>query len=114
MNGSRYMISGLVEDIREPRTQSELYAIATQLYNEISNHYFRSQGLWSAKGKTILRLLRRTDEVFAGKFESAFESVFAHSQADDVITLAEEVLAAQGGFLFEGHRLDAPQEWKTG
>jgi len=114
IDSSRYMISDLVEDIREPRTQGEVYAIATQLYNAISNHYFRSQGLWSAKGKTIPRRLRRTDEVFAGKFESAFESVFAHCQTDDVVTLAEEVLAAQGGFLFEGHRLDAPQEWKTG
>lgn len=85
IDSSRYLISDLIEDLREPRSQSEMYAIAIQLYNAISNHFFRSKGLWSAKGKT-----------------------------SDLIVLADDLLSANGGFLFEGHRLDAPQEWKIG
>jgi len=114
INSSRYMISDLVEDLRDSGTKSEMNAIATQLYSAIANHYFRSQGLWSAKGKAIPRRLRRIDETFAAKFESAFESVFAHSKVENLVTLSAEVLSAQGGFLFEGHRLDAPTEWKIG
>lgn len=114
IDSSRYLISDLIEDLREPRSQSEMYAIAIQLYCAISNHYFRSKGLWSAKGKAIPRRLRRIDAMFAGKFESAFESVFAQGKTEDLIALADDLLAAHGGFLFEGHRLDAPQDWKIG
>lgn len=114
IDSSRYLISDLIEDLREPRSQSEMYAAAIQLYNAISNHYFRSKGLWSAKGKTIPRRLREIDATFAGKFESAFESVFAQGKTEDSIALADDLLSAHGGFLFEGHRLEAPQEWKIG
>jgi hypothetical protein len=114
IDSSRYIISDLIEDLREPRTQSEMYAIAVQLYNAISNHFFRRKGMWSAKGKTIPRRLREIDAIFADKFESAFESVFARSKTGDLISLADALLSAHGGFLFEGHKLEAPQEWKIG
>jgi len=114
IENSRYLISDLIEDLREPRSQSEMYAVAIQLYNVISNHYFRSKGLWSAKGKTIPRRLRKVDATFAAKFESAFESVFAQGKTEDLYALADDLLSAHGGFLFEGHRLEAPQEWKIG
>lgn len=114
IDSSRYLISDLIEDVREPRSKSEMNAVAIQLYNAISNHYFRSKGLWSAKGKTIPRRLHRIDTVFADKFELAFESVFTQGKTEDLIALADDVLSAHGGFLFEGHRLEAPKEWKTG
>lgn len=114
IDSSRYLISDLVEDLREPRTQSEMHAIASQLYNAISNHYFRSQGLWSAKGKTIPRRLRKIDDAFASRFEEAFDAVFVHGQPDKLIELATLTMSASGGFLFEGYRLDAPQEWRVG
>jgi len=114
IDSSRYIISNLIEDLREPRSQSEMYAIATQLYSAISNHYFRSKGMWSAKGKTIPRRLHRIDEEFAGKFESAFESVFARRETEDLSDLADNLLSDHGGFLFEGHRQEAPKEWKIG
>jgi len=114
MDNSRYLISDHIEDLREPRSQSEMYAVAIQLYSAISNHYFRSKGLWSAKGKTIPRRLRKIDATFAGKFESAFESVFAQGKTEDLFALVDDLLSAHGGFLFEGHRLEAPQEWKIG
>jgi len=114
INNSRYIISDLIEDLREPRSQSEMYAIVARLYDAISNHFFRSKGLWSAKGKTIPRQLRRIDEAFADKFESAFDSTFARGKVKDLIALADELLSVYGGFLFEGHRLEAPQEWKIG
>ena len=114
IDSSRYFISDLIEDLKEPRTPGEMYAIASQLYNAIANHYFRSRGLWSANGKTIPRRLRKIDETFAGRFEGAFNSVFAHGKPDELIALAAETLSAHGGFLFEGHRLEAPQDWRIG
>jgi len=113
IDSSRYLISDLIEDIKAPRTRSEMYATASQLYNAISNHYLRSQGLWSAKGKTIPRRLHKIDDAFAERFEGAFESVFAQGQLESVIALAMDVIAANGGFLFEGYRVEAPQEWRV-
>ena len=114
IDSSRYVISDLIEDLREPRSPAEMQAIAVQLYNAIANHFFRSKGLWSARGKTIPRRLRKADDAFASRFEAAFESVFALGKTADLIALAEALLAAHGGFLFEGHRLEAPREWRTG
>ena len=114
IDSSRYIISDLIEDLRAPRSQSEMYAITIQLYNAISNHFFRSKGEWSAEGKMIPRQLRRIDATFARKFELAFESVFVQGKTADLIALADNLLSAHGGFLFEGHRLDAPQDWKIG
>lgn len=114
IDSSRYLISDLIEDLREPRSQSEMYAIVIQLYNAISNHYFRSKGLWSAKGKTIPRRLRRVDPKFSGRFESAFDSAFAKGKTGELFALADDLLSTHGGFLFEGHRLEAPQDWKIG
>lgn len=114
VDSSRYLISDLIEDLKEPRTLGEIHAISAQLYNAISNHYFRSQGFWSAKGKAIPRRLLKFDGAFSARFEAAFSSAFVHHQTDDLITLAAEVLSAIGGFLFEGHKLEAPKDWRIG
>lgn len=114
IDSSRYFISDLIEDLKEPRNPGEAHAIASQLYNAISNHYFRSQRMWSANGKTIPRRLRKIDAGFAEKFEAAFNAVFTHGRTADVMALASEVLSRHGGFLFDGHRLEAPPEWRTG
>ena len=109
---SRYFITDLIEDLREPRTLNEIYAIASQLYNLIANHFFRSKGLWSAKGKTIPRRLRKIDAQFFSKFEAAFGALFTQGITGDVIVLAMDVLSEHGGFLFEGYRVEAPKEWR--
>ena len=113
MNNSRYFISDLIEDIKASRTRNEMYATASELYHAISNHFFRSQGLWSAKGKTIPRRLHKIDATFAVRFESAFDSVFAYGQVDDLIALVTVLMSKNGGFLFDGYRLDAPPKWRV-
>ena len=112
IDASRYLISDLIEDLKDPRARSEMFAIASQLYNAISNHYFRSRGLWSAKGKSIPRRLHKIDTPFAERFDDAFNSVFADRECEKLITLAADLLSESGGFLFEGYSVQAPKEWK--
>jgi predicted nucleotidyltransferase len=50
IDASRYAITSLVDDLREPRSRVEQIASATALYTVLSNHYFRSRGLWSDGG----------------------------------------------------------------
>ena len=112
IESARYAISDLIEDIRDPRNVHELHATASQLYSALANFYFRSKGLWSAKGKTIPRRLKKVDAKFAAKFLSAFDKAYRDGSSDDIVSLASDLLANHGGFLFEGYRVGAPPEWR--
>ena len=103
----RYFITDLVDDIREPRNKHELCATGTQLYPLLADFFFRAQGLWSAKGKAIPRVLEKTDADFSKKYIAAFDSLFREANPRSVIELAEEILKPYGGFLFDGFRVDA-------
>ncbi len=109
---SRYHISDLAADLKGHRDVNELQATASLLYAALSNHYFRSKGHWSARGKSVPRRLRNIDPQLAQRFAAAFNSLFVQGNPDAVISLAEEILADDGGLLFEGYRLDAPTEWR--
>ncbi|RYX81877.1 nucleotidyltransferase domain-containing protein [bacterium] len=108
----RYIITDLIDDIRTPRSPHELTATGTQLYAALPDFYFRSQNLWSAKGKTMLRKLHQHNPDFAQRFIIAFDTLFSTANPHPVIALAEEVLTPSGGFLFDGHRLDAPADFR--
>ncbi len=114
VENARYHISDLIEDIKAPRDVHELHATVSVLYSVISNFYFRSKGLWSAKGKAIPRRLQRVDAQFSARFLSAFESAYTKENSDDLVSLASEVLIDHGGFLFDGYRLEAPSGWRKG
>jgi len=51
---SRYAISDMVEDIREPRNRAELRIVVSNLYSAIADHFLRSQSQWSAKARAFL------------------------------------------------------------
>jgi Nucleotidyltransferase domain len=112
IEASRYAITNLVDDLRDPRSKAERTATGAALYAALSNHYLRSRVLWSARDKTIPRRLREADPAFAARFEAAFEALLGNGAADDAITLAEQVLAPQGGWLFDGYALAAPADWR--
>lgn len=109
---SRYVISDMVEDIREPRNKAELRIVVSNLYSAIADHFLRSQNQWSAKGKNIPRRLMSFDPKFHRRFVEAFEAAFTSDDTTDVIRLCEHVLEPDGGFLFQGYTRDAPKEWR--
>jgi Nucleotidyltransferase domain len=109
---SRYNITNLVDDIRQSRSKAELVASGTELYEALADYYFRVNNLWSAKGKSIPRILEQTDTELGQRYCTAFEELFSYGKPEKVITLAEEILDPNGGFLFDGHRLDAPADYR--
>lgn len=109
----RYEITDLVDDIRTPRSREELTASGALLQGQLADFYFRSQNLWSARGKTIPRKLRQHSPEFSVRFGTAFDALFKQGETELVIALAEEVLKmCGGGFLFDGFRRDAPADFK--
>jgi len=103
----RCWLTDLVDDIREPRSKEELTASGTRLYAVVADFYLRTNGFWSAKGKSIPRTLRRLNPTFCKRFCDGFEELFAAGKSEKVIKLTESVLEKHGGFLFDGVRLDA-------
>jgi predicted nucleotidyltransferase len=108
----RCWITDLIDDIREPRSKEELTASGTMLYGAIADFYLRTNGVWSAKSKTIPRKLRKLNADFCREFCESFEALFAAGKSERVIKLSEMILEKHGGFLFDGMRLDAPAEFK--
>ena len=104
----RYNLTSLVDDVRQPRSRDELLASGAELYEALADYYFRSHNRWSAKGKAIPRILKRADAGLCLRFCSCFDELFSQGQNEKVIALVEELLETNGGFLFDGHRLEAP------
>lgn len=103
----RYRLTDWIDDIRFPRSDDELVASGAWLYQDASDFFFRSRGLWSAHSKTVPRRMRETDAEFASKFLAAFEALFTEKRSGPVVALVEEMLAPFGGTLFDGFRIDA-------
>ena len=100
-------ITDLVDDIRAPRSKEELTASATVLYTLLADFYFRANGFWSAKSKSIPRNLQKINPKLRQKFRASFEELFVAGKPEKVIELAEELLEPHGGFMFDGLRLDS-------
>lgn len=108
----RYDITNLVDDIKQPRTKDELVASGAELYEALANYYLRTSKLWSAKGKSIPRILRQADADLCVRYTTSFDELFAQGHPENVVALVEEILRPHGGFLFDGHRLDAPANYR--
>jgi hypothetical protein len=106
----RYQIQELTEDLKAPRGRSELIAAASLLYHELGDYYFRSQNLWSARGKAIPRHLKRTDIEYYQEFSEAFDGLFTHGEIDRVVQLTEKTL--HGALAFDGLTVDSPSSWR--
>ena len=109
----RYVVSDLIDDLRAPRSKDEVVSTGARLYEQLADYHLRRQGLWSAKGKTIPRVLRQVDSELCEEYTRSFNALFTLGDATGVIRLAEDLLRAAGGPLFDGYRSDAPSTWRT-
>lgn len=107
----RYLISDLIDDLRAPRNAAETNAVAGNLYEMLGNFYFRANNLWSASRKHIPRRLLQVDPALHHSWVEAFDQAF-QSNTQKIIALSEQILKPFGGFLFDGYRREAPQDWR--
>ncbi len=107
----RYTITGLLDDLAEPRNVGEYRAIVTTLYHLLGNLALRTCGRWGATGKTIPRRLLEADEAFALTFDVAFAEAF-RGDLRALFAVSDEVLAPIGGRLFEGYSSYSDALWR--
>lgn len=110
---ARYLVTDLLDDLRDPRPNAELMAIASKLYTALGAFILKTNGQWDAAGKHLPRALNAFDPAMAAAFEAAFEHVFRRCDPVPLITFTEAMLKPFGGPLFDGYRSDAPAEWRT-
>ena len=108
----RYFVTELIDDLRSPRSTRELIATGARLYETLADCAMRLAGCWSAQGKALVRQLSVFDDALAARHTRAFMALFRDSDPQLAITLAEDILRPFGGWLFAGHRLDAPASWR--
>src|SRR2546427_1073571 len=106
LSGPFVSFTGKIEGINQDKAL--LKVKVAKLYEALADYYFRSNHRWSAKGEAIPRILKRVDADLCSRFCSSFDELFSNGQSERVIALVEELLEANGGFLFDGHRLEAP------
>jgi hypothetical protein len=108
----RYVLTDLVDDLRAPRSQAERVAAGARLYELLADCILRAAKRWSARGKSIPRVLAQYDAALAARFVAAFDALFGAGDSAAVVTLVDDVLRPHGGFLFDGYRLEAPTAWR--
>jgi hypothetical protein len=109
---ARYSVTDLVDDLRDARSHDERMGTGSQLFEQLADYHLRRQRLWSARGKSIPRVLRRVDPDLCERYCRSFDRLFKGGDAGDVIRLAEALVQPAGGLLFEGYRSDAPPGWR--
>jgi hypothetical protein len=110
---SRYAITNLIDDLRAPRSRTEFTAATASLYALLAEHYLRSRRLWGARGKAIPRYLSSVSAEFGATFCEAFQAAFEDGNIGKLVSLSEDVLRPNGGWLFDGHLLHAPESWRS-
>jgi len=111
-DGIRYLITSLLEDLRDVRSPAERRAITAQLYQPLADVALLGRCAWSGKGKWIPRLLNKLDSDLAQRFDHAFE----HAAQGDTVPLqllAENELARHGGLYFAGDKRMAPADARS-
>lgn len=109
---NRYFITDLCDDLRQPRSYHEMVGTLGQLQEALTNFYFRAQGKWSAKGKSIPRKWKQDNPALANEFLNAMENAYKFGDAKLIISFSEKILNSYGGWHFEGFKLEAPIEWR--
>jgi catechol 2,3-dioxygenase-like lactoylglutathione lyase family enzyme len=92
-----------LDDVRGDPEGDETLLTAANLAREVAELHLTLASAWIGTRKWLLRQLRETNPAFADRFVSAIR---AHAGGDvtPLMALAEDVLEASGGRLFDGYR----------
>lgn len=101
INKERFLITDVLDDIKNPVGRDEQTASAAWLLEALGQFYFRSQNKWCASGKSIIRYLKSDNPSLALEFTQAFEDLFQTGHPAALELLVKKILEPYGGLLAE-------------
>lgn len=101
----RYFLTDVLDDFIGTGSRTEELFIANALAEQLGEFVLRMNRQWTGTSKWLVRSLKRYDEDFAEQFIAVFEHFYSTREKEAVIHLAETILCAYGGRLFEGFSL---------
>lgn len=102
VNMKRYFLSDAIDDFIGSPHRGESLFIANSIAESLHEFVLRTNGHWIGKSKWIIRALNEFDPTFTQEFIQVFEEYYAYGEKESIIKLADSVLDAHGGRLFEG------------
>jgi hypothetical protein len=109
----RYAITDLLNDFRDDRPRAELLCIACALQPLVANFLLKAKGHWQTDAKGLPKQLQRVAPELSADLMDGFETFFQSGDRTPAVRAVEKALAAYGGELFAGYRVDAPSAWRT-
>lgn len=97
INRSRYTASDLMDDLFGSSSHTDRIAIGMLLYQHSFEHLRRSRQKWSARGKHIVRTLRREEGVLGEQFLDAFDILFKNNEPHPVQDVVHQIFDPCGG-----------------
>lgn len=104
----RYAVTDLLDDVTHAHDAHERLVCATVLADDAARLLLRGAGHWSGRGKWVARELADLDARDGTDWRPRHEQALVAAAVGDVsllLALADEVLAHNGGPLFEGYRV---------
>ncbi|PPE03412.1 GNAT family N-acetyltransferase [Holospora curviuscula] len=108
----RFLITDILDDIKSPKNKEEQIISVVHLFEPLLQFYFRAARKWTASGKSLIRLFKQENPELAEEWTTAFESLVKTGDSKAVETVVTKILEPYGGYLWDGFRSDAPEEWK--
>lgn len=112
INSIRYMITNLVDDLKDSKNRYEQIAIASCLYEDLAKLYFRANRYWIGKSKSIVRVMKKCNPEFTKRYNESFDLLFKNGDDSKVVIIAQEILDMVGGYLFNGYKVEANHDWR--
>lgn len=103
LDGQRYRLSDLLDDLAGVGDPDELVFIATRLLTTAAETVLLARRSWLGSGKWILRQLRQTDPELTRRLVDAYQATIGTGQREPLMRVVQGILDEVGGRLMEGY-----------
>ncbi len=103
MKQARYEISECLEDLTGSDCHYENIFIVNKLVGLVHEYVLRMNGCWIGDGKWVVRSLQIYNKEFTDQFLHILNDFYKTERKDAIIQFVDNILAPNGGRLFEGY-----------
>jgi len=104
LSSRRYLISSLMDDLRDAVERTEASFIASEMVTELADLFLVGHGHWTGRGKWLARRLRAADGDVCDRLIAELRSAVL-GDPEELVIVARLILEPFGGYLQDGFRV---------